>query len=103
MACQTINAWFNATEGINLLDCNIECCSGENCNNHNLTLYNLTTAVAPMNSNATGVGTSKSPTIVANGNNKQTRHAAWGNYMSTSIPRRGRDGARRSGWQGRNL
>ena len=73
MACQGINAWFNANEGINLLDCNIECCSGDNCNNHNLTLYNLTTTAAPMNSNATGAGTSESPTTVANGNNISKR------------------------------
>ena len=101
MACQAINAWFDANEGINLLDCNIECCSGDNCNNHNLTLHTLTTTAASMNSNATGAGTSKSPTTVANGNDKQTWHAAWGNKISISREegkRRGEEGGKGGGF-----
>ena len=78
-ACAAINAWFNANQGINLLDCNIECCSGDNCNNHNLTLYPLNTTTAPMDSNTTGAGTTIIPTTVAHGNNKQKLHAIWGN------------------------
>ena len=96
MACEAINAWFNANQGINLLDCNIECCSGDKCNNHNLTLNILTTTTSPMNGNATlntttspmdgnvtlsttispmdgnatGPGSTERPTTVAHGNNK---------------------------------
>lgn len=69
-ACEAINAWFNANQGINLLDCNIECCSGDKCNSHNLTLDSLTTTTGPTDSNTTGAGASKSPTTVVHGNNK---------------------------------